>query len=188
MLKISDRFKLAFVRDQRGALLAEALAAVSVFTLLGTAVMTSVSATGAASESIRVSATADTLASNQIQEILSNPYVDPPFTFTTITPPTGYSLTAVAEQYIPGDTNIAKIIATDIDIADAPLTIAIGTPLEDDSPADLDREELGRIAEDIMTIQDHLATLLNRVDALSRPRLRAVASLSNGWRPDGDAA
>ncbi len=112
MLKLSNRFSLAFVRDQRGAFLAEALAAVSVFTLLGTAVMTSVSATGAASESIRVSATADTLASNQIQEILSNPYVDPPFTFTTIAPPTGYSLTAVAEQYIPGDINIAKIIVT----------------------------------------------------------------------------
>jgi hypothetical protein len=109
---ILDRLKLAIAQDQRGAFLAETLAAVSVFTLLGTAVMTSVSATGAASESIRVSATADTLASNQIQEILSNPYVDPPFTFTTITPPTGYSLTAVAEQYIPGDTNIANIIVT----------------------------------------------------------------------------
>ena len=109
---ILDRLKLAIAQDQRGAFLAETLAAVSVFTLLGTAVMTTVSATGAASESIRVSATADTLASNQIQEILSNPYVDPPFTFTTITPPTGYSLTAVAEQYIPGDTNIANIIVT----------------------------------------------------------------------------
>ena len=100
------------MKDQRGAFLAEVLAAVSVFTLLGTAVMTSVSATGAASESIRVSATADTLASNQIQEILSTPYVDPPFTFTPMTPPTGYSLTAVAEQYVPGDTNISKIIVT----------------------------------------------------------------------------
>jgi hypothetical protein len=109
---ILDRLKLAIAQDQRGAFLAETLAAVSVFTLLGTAVMTTVSATGAASESIRVSATADTLASNQIQEILSNPYVDPPFTFTTITPPTGYSLTAVAEQYILGDTNIANIIVT----------------------------------------------------------------------------
>lgn len=123
MLKLSDRFRLAFVGDQRGALLAEALAAVSVFTLLGTAVMTSVSATGAASENIRVSATSDTLASNQIQEILANPYVDPPFTFTTIAPPTGYSLTAVAEQYIPGDTNIAKIIVTVVYKAEVAATL-----------------------------------------------------------------
>lgn len=112
MLNLSNPCGQAFVKDQRGAFLAEVLAAVSVFTLLGTAVMTSVSATGAASESIRVSATADTLASNQIQEILSTPYVDPPFTFTPMTPPTGYSLTAVAEQYVPGDTNISKIIVT----------------------------------------------------------------------------
>jgi hypothetical protein len=105
-------FDLTFLKNQRGAFLAEALASVTVFTLLGTAVMTSVSATGAASESIRVSATADTLASNQIQEILAVTYVDPPFTFATITPPAGYSLTAVAEQFVPGDTNIAKIIVT----------------------------------------------------------------------------
>lgn len=104
--------KLSFLREQRGAFLAEALAAVSVFTLLGTAVMTSVSATGAASQNIRVSATADTLASNQIQAILSTTYVDPPFTFTTISPPSGYSLTAVAEEFVPGNTNIAKIVVT----------------------------------------------------------------------------
>jgi hypothetical protein len=103
---------IAFIKGERGAFLAEALAAVSVFTLMGTAVMTSVSATGAASEVIRVSATADTLASNQMQEILSQPYVDPPFTFTTITPPSGYSLTAVAEEYVPGDPNIAKLVVT----------------------------------------------------------------------------
>jgi hypothetical protein len=112
MLKRSNLFGRAFAKDQRGAFLAEALAAVSVFTLLGTAVMTSMSATGAASESIRVSATADTLASNQIQEILSNPYVDPPFTFTTITPPAGYSLTAEAQEFVPGDPNISKIVVT----------------------------------------------------------------------------
>ena len=115
--------KLSFLREQRGAFLAEALAAVSVFTLLGTAVMTSVSATGAASQNIRVSATADTLASNQIQEILSTTYVDPPFTFTTITPPSGYSLTAVAEEYVPGDPNIAKIIVTVFYGADVAATL-----------------------------------------------------------------
>ena len=100
----------AIVGDQRGALLAEALIAVSVFTLLGSAVMTSMSATGAASERIQTRATADTLASNQLTAILSAVYQDPPYTYTPLTPPSGYTVTAEALEFVPGDTNIAKIV------------------------------------------------------------------------------
>ena len=99
-----------FIRDERGALLAEALAAVTAFTLLGTAVMTSMSATTVAADIMRTNATADTIASNQMTQVLSDPYVDPPHTFTTITPPPGYSVTAESVQYIPGDTFISKIV------------------------------------------------------------------------------
>jgi DNA-binding response OmpR family regulator len=81
----------------------------------------------------------------------------------------------------------ANVSAGEVEIEDAPLTIAIGTPIEQES-ADIDREELRRIAEEIMTIQDHLSVLLNRVDALSRPRFRPVASLSSGSESAGDTA
>ena len=106
------RFMTRLIRDQRGALLAEALIAVSVFTLMGTAVMTGVSATTSAADRMRTNALADTLASNQMTAILSTPYVDPPHTFATIAPPEGYSISATAAQFIPGDTYIAKIVVT----------------------------------------------------------------------------
>ncbi len=129
---------------------------------------------------VMVTAVSEVETAVEAMRLGANDYVMKPFVLR--------DMLVTVDHAIQSRTTEANIIATDIDITDAPLTIAIGTPLEDDSPADLDREELGRIAEDIMTIQDHLATLLNRVDALSRPRLRAVASLSNGWRSDGDAA
>jgi YesN/AraC family two-component response regulator len=90
-----------------------------------------------------------------------------------------------AIQSTPSNT---AAIATEFQTEEAPLTIAIGVPIEDEVNPDVDREELGRIAEESMTIQDHLAAVLSRVDALSRPQRRAVASLSRGWRPGGDAA
>ena len=95
---------------ERGAFLAEALILVTIFTLLGTAVMTSVSASGSAAKSTRVVSTADTLASNQLQAILPAPYEDPPHTFSTIAPPPGYALMAQALEYVMGDTSIARIV------------------------------------------------------------------------------
>lgn len=104
------RFLKRVMQDQRGALLAEALVAVSVFTLMGSAVMTSVSATSAAAERMRTTADADSIASNQMTAVLTTPYIDPPFTYVPITPPAGYSVTAEALEFVPGDTYIAKIV------------------------------------------------------------------------------
>ena len=100
------------VRGERGALLMEALVAVSVFTLLGSAVMTGLSATGNAAQRIEVGATAENLASNQIETILAAAYQDPPYTFSTLPAPTGYTVSAQALEQVPGDDNIAKIVVT----------------------------------------------------------------------------
>jgi hypothetical protein len=109
-LNHSIRSRLALLREERGAFLAEALIAVTVFTLLGTAVMTSVSASSSVAASIRTISTADTLASNHFHAILASPYQDPPFTFTTITPPAGFAITAEAQEYVVSDPNIARIV------------------------------------------------------------------------------
>jgi hypothetical protein len=98
--------------NERGALLMEAPVAVSVFTLLGSAVMTGMSASGSAAYSIETGATASNLSSNQMEIILASAYQDPPYAFTTITPPAGYTISATAKQFVQGDTNIAKIIVT----------------------------------------------------------------------------
>ena len=99
-------------RDQRGALLMEALVSVGVFTLLGTAVMTGLSASGNAAQSVERNAIAGNLANNQIETIMAAGYQDPPHTFATIPPPPGYSVTAQADQFVPGDVNIAKVVVS----------------------------------------------------------------------------
>ena len=100
------------LRDERGALLVEALVAVSVFTLLGAAVMTGLSATGRAARSIDESTASENLARNQIETVLAAAYQDPPHTFATLTPPPGYAVTAEAVELVPGDPNIAKIVVS----------------------------------------------------------------------------
>lgn len=104
------RFIKKIIGNERGSLLAETLITVSVFTLIGTAVMTGVSATSSASVRIRDTATADTMASNRLTEILSEPYVNPPYVFQPTEPEPGYTVTAEVLHYIPGDTYIARIV------------------------------------------------------------------------------
>ena len=72
--------------------------------------MTGVSATTMASNRLETTADADSIASNQMTAILAAPYQDPPYSYTPITPPTGYSVTADAEEYVPGDNYIEKIV------------------------------------------------------------------------------
>ncbi len=68
---------------------------------------------------------------------------------------------------------------------DAPMTIAVGTPLEDD-PDEL-REELLSIVESISSIQDQLANVATRVDALLDPRLKMLPPFEPS-PPDGSRA
>jgi hypothetical protein len=99
-------------RGESGALFIEALVAITVFTLLGTAVLTGVSTTLIAAGGIDERATAENAARNQMETILASPYVEPPATVTPIAAPEGYALAAAIEEYIPGATNIALIVVT----------------------------------------------------------------------------
>lgn len=69
---------------------------------------------------------------------------------------------------------------------DAPMTIAVGTPLEEESE-EL-RDEVRSITEDVTLIQDRLADLASRLDALSHPRLKVLPSLEPPGQNGGDAA
>ena len=102
----------ARLRSQRGTMMVEALIAVSVFTLLGAAVLSGSSATRNASASAEQSAVAENIARNQIETILAAPYQDPPHTYSPISTPPGYAVTAEARELVVNDTNIAAIIVT----------------------------------------------------------------------------
>ena len=100
----------ARLSGERGALLIEVLIAISVLTLLGSAVMTGTSTSKRAASTLDISATAQNLGRNQMETILSTAYQDPPYSYTPISAPAGYAITADAEEYVVSDVNIAKIV------------------------------------------------------------------------------
>ncbi len=63
---------------------AEALIAISVFTLLGAAVLSGSTATRSASASAEQAAVAEDIARNQLETILAAPYQDPPHSYALI--------------------------------------------------------------------------------------------------------
>ena len=107
------RWRVPFgLAGERGALLMEALVAVSVFTLLGTAVLSGTSTMYRALEDVEQAALAENVARNQIEVILAAPYQDPPHTYTPLSAPPGYAVTAEAQEVVAGDPNIARLVVT----------------------------------------------------------------------------
>ena len=102
----------ARVRSQRGTMMVEALIAVSVFTLLGAAVLSGSTATRNASASAEQAAVAENIARNQLETILAAPYQDPPHSYATISTPPGYAVTADARELVVNDANIATVVVT----------------------------------------------------------------------------
>ena len=98
--------------DMRGALMLDAVIAMLTFSMVGFAVMGGLSTTQLSSNVIEGQSVAENLARNQLELAFSLPYVSPPTTYTTVTVPSGYSITAVAEEYVSGDANIQKIVVT----------------------------------------------------------------------------
>ncbi|MCI0816102.1 MAG: hypothetical protein J4N29_03535 [Chloroflexi bacterium] len=98
------------MRSQRGTMMVEALIAVSVFTLLGAAVLSGSTATRSASTRAEHAAVAENIARNQLETILAAPYQDPPYSYTPISTPPGYAVTADALELVVNDTNVATIV------------------------------------------------------------------------------
>ena len=90
----------------------EAVLAMTIFALAGTAVLMGISTlqvSGAKTESQSV---AENLARNQMEQVFSQPYQDPPSTYPSYPTPTGYSVTAVAEEYVVADPNVQMLRVT----------------------------------------------------------------------------
>ena len=90
----------------------ETIVAITVFALVATAMLAGVSTAKTSGSKADGQATAENLVRNQIEEIFSQPYQAPPVTFTSIAAPAGYSVTATAVEYVPGDSNVERIEVT----------------------------------------------------------------------------
>lgn len=98
--------------DRRGALLMEIAMAVAIFGVVGSAVLAGLSTTHTASAVTREQSLAENIARNQMEYVFSLPYSVPTSTYPSIAAPSGYTVTAIAGEYILGDPNIEKVVVT----------------------------------------------------------------------------
>ncbi len=90
----------------------EAVVGVAAFSLVGTAVISGLSTTQISSARAERQSIAENLGRNQMESVFSEPYSEPPSSYTSVPAPPGYGVTAVADEYVPGDTTIEMIIVT----------------------------------------------------------------------------
>lgn len=101
---------LALVFKQGGSFIIESTIAVMVFGLIGAAVLVGVSTIHISGNKIEAQAVAENVARNQMEEVFSQPYQAPPAAYQSVATPLGYSVTAQAEEYIVGETDIEKVV------------------------------------------------------------------------------
>ena len=88
----------------------EAVVAVTLFTLVGAAVLGGLSTTFISGGLFEGQSAAETLGRSQMENALSLPYQVPPSTYPAISAPPGYSVTAAGEEYEVGSTLIEKLV------------------------------------------------------------------------------
>ena len=100
-----------FVRmGSRGGLIVEAVVSITVFTLVGSGVLAAVSTTQIAGAQVERQSIGENIARNQMEQVFSLPYRDPPSTYPAIATSSGYGVSAAAEEYVVGDPNIEKVV------------------------------------------------------------------------------
>ena len=97
----------------RGSMLAETMIAVTIIGVVGTAVAASLSTARNSGTIVEEATIAENIARNHMESVFAAPYLSPPVTFPALTGlDPGYASTAVAQEYVPGDLRIEKIVVT----------------------------------------------------------------------------
>jgi type II secretory pathway pseudopilin PulG len=106
-------WRAAFVRQETGFILVEALMAVAIVSIgLVAAIVALGSSTRATSHEV-VRLQADSIAKSQMEDVRSQPFAVAPTTYASLgTLPAGYVTTAEAEAIDGAPTNMQKIIVT----------------------------------------------------------------------------
>ena len=88
----------------RGSLMVEVVVAVVLFGFVGSAVLAGLSTAHTSGARTKAQAVAENLA------VFSQPYLSPPASYGLISPPSGYEVTAIGEEYVTGDSNVSRIV------------------------------------------------------------------------------
>ena len=105
------RWLQRLLRSQRGTILLETTIALSIFGVVGTAVLSSVSSTHITMGQLDVRSTAGNIARNQLEYTFNDSYYEPPYSYDTIATPQNYAVTAEAVDY-NGDPNLQNVRVT----------------------------------------------------------------------------
>ena len=105
----NKRLARRFKGGNSGALMVEALIAVLIFTMLGVAALIGLQTTLTAGNRTQGQSIAESVARSQMEFVFSQAYQDPPTAYPTVTPPTGYSVTANASEAQPGVSTLQRV-------------------------------------------------------------------------------
>ncbi len=112
MHTVKAKLRAALADGQEGVGLVETLIAVAILGVTLVVLLTAIStgSIGVATTEERV--TAENLARSQLEYTKSQAYQAAPASYATVTPPTGYAVTAAATSIPEGDSAIQKITVT----------------------------------------------------------------------------
>lgn len=103
------------VSSQQGGLLLEVVVAMSVFGVLGAAVLSAVQTASITKRSFELDSQAENIIRNQLDSVFEDPYKAPDAadpTYSPITPPPGYTVTAESITYAATSTDISTVRIT----------------------------------------------------------------------------
>lgn len=99
--------------DERGNLLLETLVAITVFALVGGAVLSGTSTALNTGTTVEEQSVAEEIARNQMESVFNESYQQPLSTpYPTIVPPAGYAVSLAADEYLTGDVDIEMLVVT----------------------------------------------------------------------------
>ena len=107
------RWLLRAARDCAGGPLIETVVALSVFAMVGTAVLVGVQTIQNSGNRTEDKAVAENLARNQMEHVFNLAYKDATSTYSSISSvQSGYVVTAAANQFVSGDLDVQKVVVT----------------------------------------------------------------------------
>ena len=99
--------------DTTGSLLLESMVAITVFALVGGAVLSGVSTALNTGSMVEGQSVAEEIARNQMESVFNESYQEPQSTpYPTIVPPTRYAVSVAADEYLTGDLDIEMVVVT----------------------------------------------------------------------------
>ena len=99
--------------DSRGNLLLETVVAITIFALVGGAVLSGMSTALDTGSMVEGQSVAEEIARNQMESVFNVSYQEPLSTpYPTVVPPAGYAINLTADEYLTGDVNIGMVVVT----------------------------------------------------------------------------